>query len=308
MKIEATLKACKVAVLASAFASVAFSSTNARAEDTPQFVDRKMSLPPLVIAIDGALALGHWDASVTVPNATGGTTTVSSGGTGLGFNAEGAIGIIPHLTAGARVIGLNFSDDSKISNAAAYGQQYDLQQVPPSGALFSGQDTFSNPELWGRYQFVDLDQIEVGVEARLFLPFASNTKFGLMGGVPVSFHLPNVLRVDTGGYIGFGFYDSTFVYFHIPAQVWFQVNPQIFLGPLTGLTVASFPGVNAGAGGSNTVTSIPLGFGIGYTVMPALDIKVLPIYWPGINNDNGLGNFGMSAGVEFRLDALANRQ
>ena len=53
---------------------------------------------------------------------------------------------------------------------------------------------------------------------------------------------------------------------------------------------------------------IPLGFGIGYTVMPALDIKVLPLYWPGINNDNGITNFGMSAGVEFRLDALANRQ
>jgi hypothetical protein len=306
MKLEATLKP---ALIAAAFAAVAFSSAAARAEDTPQFVDRKMSLPPLVIAIDGALAIGHWDVgAVPAPPAGIPVTLPATSGTGLGFNAEGAIGIIPHLTVGARVIGLNFSDDSKTSNAAAYGQQYDLQQTPPSGALFSGGDTFSNPELWGRYQFLDLDQIEVGVEARLFVPFASNTRFGLMGGVPVSFHLPNVLRVDTGGYLGLGFYDSTFVYFHIPAQVWFQINPQVFLGPLTGLTVASFPGLNAGAGGSNTVTSIPLGFGVGYTVMPALDIKVLPIYWPGINNDNGISNFGFSAGVEFRLDQLANRQ
>jgi hypothetical protein len=306
MKLEATLKP---ALIAAAFAAVAFSSAAARAEDTPQFVDRKMSLPPLVIAIDGALAIGHWDVgAVPAPPAGIPVTLPATSGTGLGFNAEGAIGIIPHLTVGARVIGLNFSDDSKTSNAAAYGQQYDLQQTPPSGALFSGGDTFSNPELWGRYQFLDLDQIEVGVEARLFVPFASNTRFGLMGGVPVSFHLPNVLRVDTGGYLGLGFYDSTFVYFHIPAQVWFQINPQVFLGPLTGFTVQALPGLNTGPGGpSNTQVSIPLGFGVGYTVMPALDIKVLPIYWPGINNDNGVSNFGFSAGVEFRLDSLANR-
>ena len=302
MKIEATLKA---AVIASAIASVAFSSTRARAdEDETRWVDRKMSLPPLVIAVDGGLGLGHWDGGTVVPVNTAGLTpaqiaalgNIQTSGTGLGFNAEGSIGIIEHLTVGARVIGLNFSQDSKYAEASGYASAYDLQNIFP---LFAGGDTFSNPALWGRYQFVDMPNVEVGVEARVFVPFADGTRFGLMGGVPVAIHLPGTLRLDTGGYVALGAYDPVLFYFHVPAQAWFNVTDQLFLGPLTALNVASFA--------NNTTTSISLGFGIGYTVLPQMDIKVLPIYWPGINNDNGVSNFGMSAGVEYRIDQLANR-
>ena len=307
MKHSATLnRGLHLALITSAFAVTALASRAARADDAvaPEWVDRKMSLPPLVIAVDGALAVGHWGVTITDPISG---QSVSTGGTGGGFNAEGAIGIIPHLTVGARLIGLNFSDDSKISNAAGYGSAYDLQNTTPGGPYWSGADTFSNPMLWGRYEFLDTDAVELGVEARMFVPFDSGTRFGLMGGVPLAFHLPAKLRLDSGAFLGLGFYDSTLVYFHIPAQAWFQVTPQLFLGPLTGLTVAAIPGANAGTGGSNTLTSINLGFGIGYSVLPQLDIKVLPIYWPGINNDNGASNFGFSAGVEFRIDQLANR-
>ncbi|MEO8874968.1 MAG: hypothetical protein ABI461_05225, partial [Polyangiaceae bacterium] len=137
MKSGATLKtAVHVGLIASAFASTAFTATVARADDAPSFVDRKMSLAPLVIAADGALGIGHYNY--------GSIGNQSISGTGVGLNAEGSIGIIPHLTVGARVIGLNFGDDAKGSNAAAYGQMYDLQQATPSGALFSGHDTFSN--------------------------------------------------------------------------------------------------------------------------------------------------------------------
>lgn len=306
MKIEATLKAaCHVAVIASAFAAVALPSTTARAqEEETRWVDRKMSLPPLVIAIDGGLGLGHWDGGTTAQVNTAGLTpqqiaalpVVANSGTGLGFNAEGSIGIIEHLTVGARVIGLNFSQDSKISEASGYASAFDLQNVFP---LFSGGDTFNNPALWGRYQFVDMPNVEVGVEARIFVPFNDGTRFGLMGGVPVSIHLPGSFRLDTGGYLALGAYDPILFYFHVPAQAWFNVTDKLFLGPITGLNVASFA--------NNTVTSINLGFGVGYTVLPQMDIKVLPIYWPGINNDNGVSNFGMSAGVEYRIDQLANR-
>jgi hypothetical protein len=294
MKFEATLKA---AVITSAFASIALSSTSARAEDETRWVDRKMSLPPLVIAIDGGLGLGHWDVSATATDPQNGQTiTESTGGTGLGFNAEGSIGIIEHLTVGARVIGLNFSEDSKVSEASAYASAFDLQNVYP---FFSGADTFANPALWGRYQFVDMPNVEVGVEARIFVPFAEGTRVGLMGGVPVSIHLPGSFRLDTGGFVAIGAYDPVLFYFHIPAQAWFNVTDKLFLGPITGLSVASYA--------NNTTTSINLGFGIGYSVLPQMDIKVLPIYWPGINNDNGASNFGMSAGVEYRIDQLANR-
>jgi hypothetical protein len=302
MKIEATLKA---AVFVSAVASVAFSSTSARAdEDETRWVDRKMSLAPLVIAIDGGLGLGHWDGGNAAAVNTAGLTpaqiallpNVSTSGTGIGFNAEGSIGIIEHLTVGARVIGLNFSQDSKISEASGYASAYDLQNIFP---LFAGGDTFNNPALWGRYQFVDMPNVEVGVEARIFVPFNEGSRFGLMGGVPVAIHLPGSFRLDTGGYVALGAYDPVLFYFHVPAQAWFNVTDSLFLGPLTALNVASFA--------NNTTTSISLGFGVGYTVLPQLDIKVLPIYWPGINNDNGVSNFGMSAGVEYRIDQLANR-
>jgi hypothetical protein len=303
MKIEATLKAaCHGAVFASAFASIAFASASARADDVPaEFVDRKLTLPPLVIAADGALAVGHWDVpGVVLPAGTAGAVVPATSGTGFGFNAEGSIGIIEHLTVGARVIGLNFSDDSKISNAAGYGRMYDLQPFN------SGGSTFSNPELWGRYEFVDMEKIEVGVDARITLPFDSGSSLGLMGGVPVSFHFPGSVRIDTGGYIGLAFSDPVVFYFHIPAQAWFQINPNLFLGPISGLTI-----YNASAGGqTDTATALNLGFGIGYTVIPALDIKALPIYWPSINNNfgqNGFSNFGFSAGIEYRIDALANR-
>ncbi|MEO8796251.1 MAG: hypothetical protein ABI551_00065, partial [Polyangiaceae bacterium] len=136
-------------------------------------------------------------------------------------------------------------------------------------------------------------------EARVFVPFADQTRFTLMGGIPINIHLPGTLRVDTGGYVAIGAYDPILFYFHVPAQVWFNVTDKVFLGPLTGFQVVS--------AFNTTTTSVNLGFGVGYSILPELDLKVLPIYWPGINNDDGISNFGFSVGVEYRIDKLANR-
>ncbi len=295
MKQDTTLKSVGVALIAAGlFAGLTLTPRDARADDEGMWVDRKQTLPPLIIAVDGGLGFGHWGSSVDTP-----AGKLSTGGLGVGFNAEGSIGIIPHLTAGARVIGLNIGDDAKRSNAAGYASAYDLQTVTPGYPYFSGADTFQNPMLWARYEFVDTENVEVGAEARLFVPFAESTRLGLMGGVPVTIHLPGTLRVDTGGYVGIGTYDPILFYFHVPAQAWFNVTDKVFLGPLTGLNVASFS--------NTTITSINLGFGVGYSILPELDLKVLPIYWPGINNDDGISNFGFSVGVEYRIDKLANR-
>src|SRR5450755_1921531 len=137
MKLDATLKAaCHAGVIAGSFAAIALSARTARADDV-QWVDRKQTLPPLVIAVDGALGIGHYNL--------GNFGNQSISGTGVGLNGEGSIGIIPHFTAGARVIGLNFGDDAKGSNAAGYGSIYDLQAQQ---LYFSGADTFANPMLW----------------------------------------------------------------------------------------------------------------------------------------------------------------
>ncbi len=293
MKLDATL-----AALLAGLATLSLVPRVARADDEGSWVDRKQTLPPLVIAVDGGLGFGHYDYSTTVATPAG-NVTVGPSGFGAGMDAEGAIGIIPHFTAGARVIGLNFGDDGKFSNAAGYASTYDLQSQFP---LFSGADTFSNPELWARYEFLDIPNVEISGEGRFYLPFDANTRFVFMAGLPVTIHLPQTLRVDTGGYFAIGGYSGTLIYFHAPAQVWFNVTDKLFLGPLTGLSVATLNQAN-----TNTQTAINLGFGIGYTVLPELDIKVLPIYWPGINNDNGVSNFGFSGGIEYRIDALANR-
>ena len=289
MKLDATL-----AALLAGFATLSLVPRAAHADDEGSWVDRKQTLPPLVIAVDGGLGFGHYDYSTTVGN-----TTVGPSGFGVGMDAEGAIGIIPHFTAGARVIGLNFGDDGKFSNAAGYASTYDLQS---QFLLFSGADTFSNPELWARYEFLDTPNVEVSGEGRFYLPFDSNTRFVLMAGLPVAIHLPQTLRFDTGGYFAIGAYSGTLIYFHAPAQAWFNVTDKLFLGPLTGITVATLNQRN-----TDTQAALELGFGIGYTVLPELDIKVLPIYWNAINLDNGVSNFGFSAGIEYRIDKLANR-
>lgn len=292
MKQDTTLKSVGfVLIAAGLFAGLTLTSREARADDEGVWVDHKQTLPPLIIAVDGGLGFGHWGFSVDTP-----AGKQSTGGLGVGFDAEGAIGIIPHLTVGARVIGVNFGDDAKASGAAGYASTYDLQA---GYAGFSGVDTFNNPELWGRYEFLDTENVEVGAEARIFVPFADQTRVGLMGGIPVNIHLPGKLRVDTGGYVAIGAYDPVLFYFRVPAQAWFNVTDKVFLGPLTGLQVVSFS--------NNTTTSINLGFGVGYSILPELDLKVLPIYWPGINNDDGISNFGFSVGAEYRIDKLANR-
>lgn len=275
---------------AALFATLSLTAASAKADDEGAWVDRKQTLPPLVIAVDGGLGVGHYNF---------GGNGASISGTGFGLNAEGSIGIIPHFTAGARVLGINFGDDAKIANAAGYASSYDLQNV---FLPFSGADTFSNPELWARYEFVDMPNVEVSGEGRVYLPFDSNTRFVIEGGVPVAIHLPNTLRVDTGGYVAVGGYSGTLFYLHIPVQAWFNVTDKVFLGPITGLSFATLTDRS-----TDSQTALNLGFGVGYTVLPELDIKVLPIYWQGINLDNGVSNFGFSAGVEYRIDKLANR-
>ncbi|MGH7284116.1 MAG: hypothetical protein ACRELY_21535 [Polyangiaceae bacterium] len=284
------LDAKAVAALAG-FVALSFIPRAAHADDEGSWVDRKQTLPPLVIAVDGGLGIAHWSAG-------------NIGGTGFGLNGEGSIGIIPHFTAGARVIGINFSDDAKFSNAAGYASTFDMQNAFPF--FFSGADTFSNPELWARYEFLDMPNVEVSGEGRIYVPFASDSRFVVMAGLPVAIHLPQTLRVDTGAYFALGGYAGTLVYFHAPANVWFNVTEKLFLGPMTGISFFSIAN-GPGAGGNNSQTLLNLGFGGGYTVLPELDIKVVPIFWPGINVDNGVGNFGFSAGIEYRIDALANR-
>lgn len=253
------------------------------AQAAPEYVDRRLTLPKLNVAIDGSLAVGHFDFGP----APGGENS----GTGPALDLEAYVGIIHHLQLGFRQ-GIRLTDEAKIAGADNYGRMYDLQ------GFGNGGDTFANPEANVRYQFIDIDFFELGVDGRLVLPIAQGSRFAFLGGAPLAIHIPNVLRVDTGGYIGFGFYDPTLVYFHIPADLWVQLSPQFWLGPVTGLTVYN-QRVN---GVTNEQTNVAVGFGMGYQIASWFDLKFLPIDWPAINQDRGVSNFGFSAGVELRIE------
>ncbi len=262
-------------VAAGLLASTAIARNAAAA---PEWVDRPLVLPKLNLELDASLAVGHYDRG---PNASG---------TGPGLDFEAYIGIIHHLQLGFRQ-GVRLTDDAKVAGADNYGRMYDLQ------AFGTGGDTFANPEASVRYQFIDTDYFEMGVDGRLVLPFSEGTRFAFIAGVPLAVHLPHVLRLDTGGYIGFGFYDPTLVYFHIPASLWIQVS-QFYLGPVTALNVYNQRVNNV----TNAQTEVMVGFGFGYQPASWIDLKFLPIDWPAINRANGASNFGFSAGVSFHID------
>ena len=249
------------------------------ASAAPEWVDRPIVLPKLNLELDASLAIGHYD------NGQPGQS-----GTGPGLDFEAYIGIMHHLQLGFRQ-GVRLTDDAKVDGADNYGRMYDLQSFGQGG------DTFANPEASVRYQFIDTEYFEMGVDGRLVLPFNTGTRFAFIAGVPLAVHLPHLLRLDTGGWIGFGFYDPTLVYFHIPADLWIQLS-QFHLGPVTALNVYNQRVNNV----THAQTDLMLGFGFGYQPASWIDLKFLPIDWPAINQPNGASNFGFSAGVAFHLD------
>ena len=253
------------------------------ASAAPPWVDRRLTLPKLNVAIDGALAVGHFDF--------GPTPRGENSGTGPALDLEAYVSVIRHLQLGFRQ-GIRLTDEAKIARADDYGRMYDLQ------GFGNGGDTFANPEANVRYQFIDTEIFELGVDGRLVLPFAQGSRFAFLAGAPIAIHVPEILRIDTGGYIGFGFYDPTLVYFHIPADLWVQLSEHFWLGPVTGLTVYNVRNNNV----TNEQTNLSLGFGLGYQVTSWFDLRFLPIDWPAINQDRGVSNFGFSAGVEFRIE------
>jgi hypothetical protein len=68
-------------------------------------------------------------------------------------------------------------------------------------------------------------------------------------------HLSNSLRIETGGFIRFGFGDDSYVAVHVPASIPIQVSPEVFVGPEVGIEIVEFDDV-----------AIPVGVIAGYTL------------------------------------------
>lgn len=239
------------------------------------WVDRHLTLPRHDWAFDFGLGVGH-----TVDDRTQ-----------VGVNYEMAVGITSRVELGVRS-GVRFGDgNDRAANADDYGRLFDRQTLPLQAA---GAEPLANPEVLVRGALVRERVVELALEGRVVLPFANESSAGLLFGVPLSFHLGDVVRLDTGAYVPIVFvrHDTT-VALRVPVDVWIQASSRFWLGPMTGVALDRL-----GENGSST--DISLGFGLGYEITHAVDFKAMFLF-PTLNNDSGR-DFGFGAGIEVRIE------
>jgi len=247
------------------------------ASAAPPWVDRTITLPRLVFA--GNVGLGFGVAH-----------TPPRDFFGPGLNLEGAIGVTDRIELGLRT-GIRLTDDARATGADAYGRTF-FHETYGTNA-----DSVANPEFHIRWAAYSGNVVEVGLDGRAYLPIENGSRFGLMFGVPLAFHVGNSVRIDTGAYVPVVFYNHNFAALDVPGYFWFQISDRLWLGPLTALRFIN-PGGPGNVPGSHT--DLLLGFGLGYQVANAIDLKTW-ILFPAINQDSGARNFGFGVGLEFRI-------
>lgn len=243
------------------------------ASAAPPFVDRHITLPRHDWAFDFGLGIAHNDRDNGSP-------------TGVGLNLEGAVGITENLELGLRT-GLRMGNDGRATQADGYGRLFDRQTFGVNG------DVMANPEVRFRGALYRGDVAEVALEGRAYLPIEQDSRVGFLFGVPLMFHLGHSVRLDTGAFIPFVFYDPAYYAMSIPLDVWIQATDKLWLGPLTGLRFHHQ--------GNFDRTDVQLGFGLGYQIARAVDFKTM-FYVPRINETAGARNFGVGVGIQVRIE------
>jgi hypothetical protein len=111
--------------------------------------------------------------------------------------------------------------------------------------------------------------------------------------MPVALHFGASLRIDSGLYLPVTFYDPVLFAISVPLDVWFQISPRLWLGPMTGIRFQHW--------GPDDHTDLALGFGLGYSLARALDLKTA-FLMPAINQTEGARNFGIGVGIQVRIE------
>jgi hypothetical protein len=238
----------------------------------PPWVERHITLPAGNWAFDVGLGVAH-DPAPDIG--------------GVGINAEMAVGITDRVELGVRT-GIRFGDDlQRAVQADHYGRLFDRQ------TFGTGADVLANPELRVRGALVRTHVVELALEGRVVLPFENGTVAALEFGVPLAFHLGDRVRLDTGAYVPVIFpRQGPFADVRLPLDVWIQVSPRVWLGPMTGIVLE-----RPGNPGSRAFAS--LGFGFGYEITHYLDFKAMLLF-PDLNDQPRL--FGAGAGVQIRIE------
>ncbi|MBX3264538.1 MAG: hypothetical protein KIS78_14325 [Labilithrix sp.] len=263
--------------LLAAGAVLSVATTSRSSDAAERWVDRPMTQHRLVFAGDVGLGVGHFRFRGPLNN------DVSN--TGLGMNLEGALGVTERLELGFRT-GLRFGNDGRATGADSYGRTLWTETYGTGG------DAVANPELRLRWVAYSGSVAEVGLDGRVFLPVEDGTRFGVMFGVPLTFHVADFARIDTGAYIPVVFHNPAFNGLSIPGYFWFQTSERLWLGPMAQLRFID-------PGGADHDAHLLLGFGLGYQAASAVDIKTM-ILFPTVDDDI-VRRFGAGVGVQFRI-------
>lgn len=250
-----------------------------RAAAAPPYVERRQTLAPQTYAFDGAFGVARYDYGPGVS------------GTGAGANVELGAGVKEHIELGF-ALGMRFGTDGKRGAADDYARLVDFRTFGRDG------DRTFLPEVRFKSEVLDLPVVELSLELRAGLNVADvapgrfgpgTTRPGLRLGAPVSVHLGNIARLDSGVFARLVFAEDTRTGILFPADVWFQATPKLFVGPHAGILLSN-PG---------STTSIQLGAGGGYQVADSVDLKAQFLF-PAVNDS--MSNFGLGVGVQLRVE------
>lgn len=262
-------------MLSAALLVGAISLSGRPASAAPRWVDRSITLPRLVFAGDAGIGLAH-------------LRFLREDFTGAGLNLEAALGITESVELGFRT-GLRFGDDAKVLRADEFGRTLFTETYG------TNNDGVANPEFRVRWAAYSGRVVELGLDGRFYMPVETSSRAGIMLGVPLAFHIADFLRIDTGLYIPLVFTDPTSTAISVPAYFWFQPSNRVWLGPMIG-----FRHIDPG-GPNGSHDDLLLGFGIGYQVASAVDLKWMVLV-PRVNTeDNEPRAYGGGFGVQFRI-------
>jgi hypothetical protein len=242
-----------------------------RSDAAERWVDRPMTLHRLVFAGDVGIGVAHYRRNARP--------------TGAGMNLEAALGITERLELGFRT-GIRFGNDGRATQADSYGRTLWARTYNVLN------DTVANPEFRIRWVAYSGSVAEVGLDGRVMLPIEDNSRFGMMFGVPLAFHVSDFLRIDTGAYVPVAFYNQVAHGFSIPGYFWFQPSEKLWLGPMTQLEFYD-------PGPGDLRSHLLLGFGLGYQVARPVDLKTM-ILFPAVD-DGFARSFGAGFGLQFRI-------
>jgi len=245
--------------------------TSSAAHAAPPWVERGTNLPKHDWAFDAGFGIRYSDYG-------------TDDAFGAGLNLEAAVGILENLELGLRM-GFRFGLDGRSLRADAYGRLFDRQ------TFGTEYDSVANPELRVRGRVIHGSVVELALEARAYLPIEHDSRFGIMLGVPVLFHLGHIVRIDTGFYLPIVFREHTEMVLSMPVDLWVQATSRLWLGPMSGLRSYT----------SSGVTDVALGFGLGYQISRIVDLKMMLLF-PGINHNEGARHFGSGVALQIRLE------